>query len=153
MIILCDKREKEPFNFSFFNEVSEYKLTTLKTGDYTIQDYQDILFIERKKNTGELYINLGLKWKTFQKELDRMKIIPYRYLICEFLETDFNTFPYNSGIPNNKWSFLKMNKTFLKSRFYEVIDKYKLTPIFSSNKQEAEQKTLEIFKYIKDLHE
>lgn len=153
MIILCDRREKEPFNFSFFNEVTEYKKATLKTGDYTMQDYQNILCIERKKNTGEICINLGIKWKTFQKELERIKVIPYRYLVCEFLETDFNMFPEHSGIPNNKWPFLKMNKNFLKSRFYEVIDKYQITPIFSSNKQEAEQKTIEIFKYIKDLHE
>jgi hypothetical protein len=148
MIIIRDGREKEPWNFSFFPEVKEYKTQALKTGDYTLWGYQDIISIERKRNTAEIAINLGKKWKTFEKELKRLEPIPHKYIICEFPESDLDIFPENSGVPKKLWSTLRMSSSFLKSRLYSETIKYNIELIFSVNKSEAEQRAIEIFKNI-----
>lgn len=153
MIIVRDTREKEPWDFSAFSEVLECKVTGLKTGDYTMFGYESLLSIERKRNTGEIAINLGSKWSTFEKELIRMKDIPYKYIVCEFPEYQLDIFPEESGIPKKLWSKIRMNPSFLKSRLYDSVIKYNIELIFSSNKQDAERRVFEILKSIKDEHE
>lgn len=153
MIILVDSREKEPWKFSFYNGINEYRTTGLKTGDYTLWGYENIFCIERKRNTGEIAINFGSKWKTFQRELERMKSFPYKYLICEFPEHYLDYFPEKSGIPEKYWSKLRMNSGFLKKRLYEETSRYNIELIFSSNKEEAEQRAFQIIKQVLEDNE
>jgi hypothetical protein len=153
MIIIRDTREKEPWNLSFFPDVKEYRTQGLKTGDYTMWGYQDIVSIERKRNTSEIAINLGKKWKTFEKELKRLEPIPYKYIICEFPESDLDIFPENSGVPKKLWPTLRMSSGFLKMRLYTETIKYNIQLIFSANKSEAEQKVIEIFKEVLKTYE
>ena len=153
MIIIRDTREKEPWNFSFFPEVKEYRTQGLKTGDYTLWGYESIVCVERKRNCAEIAINLVSKWKTFEKELKRLEPIEHKYIICEFPESDLDTFPVNSGIPEKHWSKLRMSSSFLKMRLYGETAKYNIQLIFSANKSEAEQKVIQIFKETIELYE
>lgn len=141
--IITDTREQEPWTFSFFNfAIARRKLDT---GDYSIEGLEkDYCCIERKRSSGELAMNLGSKWKQFSAELDRMADYTYKYIICEFPEHYIDTFPKNSGIPPKKWKFLKMRGRFIKSRLYTECDKRGIKIFFCPNKEEAEQKAVDL---------
>lgn len=151
MIILQDTREKDPWTFSFYPEVQECKVQHLKTGDYSLWGYDSIISIERKKSSGEIALNLGQKWKAFSNELTRMEDFSFKYIICEFPETDLDIFPENSGIPKNQWSKLRMSSSFLKNRLYDAVSRSNIELIFCSGKVEAEDRAFNIFKdFIKE---
>lgn len=152
MIIIQDTREQQPWDFSFFPD-TEVKVQGLKTGDYTMEHYQDVLCIERKRTPGEIAINLGKKWKAFSNELHRMDPIPFKYLICEFNEELLDIFPRESGIPEKHWKHLRMTAGFIKKRLYEETTKHNIELIFTSTKEEAERTAWQIFSDIKDMHE
>jgi len=142
MIILRDNREQTPWEFSNFDV--EVVPTTLKTGDYTIQGYENIFVCERKATTGELAINIGKKWKAFSNELTRMEQFKERYLICEFPLGYIYDFPAYSGIPIKEWKFLKIKSEFLAKRIEDIISEFNIKVIFTENKLEAERKFIEI---------
>ena len=52
MIIIQDTREQSPFDFSFYD--CDVSIATLKTGDYTIEGYEEIVCIERKKSASKI---------------------------------------------------------------------------------------------------
>lgn len=137
MIILCDTREKHPLNFSFYDK--EMESQGLKTGDYSVKGFEDKICIERKRNTGELSINLGSKWKQFSEELLRMCIYPHKVILCEFPEHHLDTFPKNSGIPEKHWSKLRISSGFLKKRLYSIPDTYDIEIVFTNSKEQAEE--------------
>lgn len=137
MIILCDKREKRPFQFNFYNCETEF--TTLKTGDYSVKGCAESICLERKASTGEIAINLGFKWKQFSNELLRMCLFNHKIIIMEFDEYDLDVFPKKSGIPENKWSQIRMSAGFLKKRLYSIKDTYDIDIIFCPSKEQAEQ--------------
>lgn len=61
---------------------------TLKTGDYSLVGYTDILVIERKANFSELWGNYSSKKRpAFEDEMQRMSKIKYSYIIIESLFT------------------------------------------------------------------
>lgn len=153
MIVIRDTREQDPWSLNFFSEVKEYRVQGLKTGDYTLFGYEELLCVERKATPSEISINLGSKWKAFEKELIRMKPIEHKYIICEFPEYYLDTFPVNSGIPERLWKKLRMSSEFLKMRLYQETIKYNIQLIFSANKAEAEIKAIELFKEIQGLYE
>lgn len=139
MIIIQDTREKPSFSWDFSFYGHEKKVQGLKTGDYSIEGYENQITIERKRNTGEISINLGFKWKQFSEELLRMCTYPHKIIICEFPEEDLDVFPNKSGIPRNKWSSLRMSAGFLKKRLYSIKEIYDIDVIFCHSKELAEQ--------------
>ena len=147
--IIIDSKEKQPWNFSIYGFNQEVQ--HLATGDYVIKGLEDILVIERKKTTGEISLNLGKKSKQFKSEMERMQDFKYRYLICEFTSDDLAVFPTNSGIPKRYWRKLRMNGLFMMSRLSEWCEKYDIELIFCKDRQEAEEKAVEIIKKV--LHE
>jgi len=142
MIILIDNREQHPWDFTSYGFDQEF--TTLKTGDYTIKGMEDILSVERKASTLELSNNLGKKWKTFAKELERMDKIKHRYIICEFPISYIYTFPINSGIPKQNWKNLKITSKFLSKRVEEIISEFDIPILFSASQTDAERKFIDI---------
>jgi hypothetical protein len=57
---------------------------TLKTGDYSLVGYTDILAIERKADFCELWGNYSSKKRpAFEAEMDRMSKIKHSYIIIE----------------------------------------------------------------------
>lgn len=112
---------------------------TVKTGDYLVEGLEDILCIERKRNTGEISMNLGSKWKPFEAELNRMLEFKHKYILCEFSLDDIDTFPVNSGIPRKRWKYLRMSSNFIKKRFFEETEKRNIEVIFAGSKERAEE--------------
>lgn len=142
MIIIQDTREKHPWDFTFYG--MKQIRQKLDTGDYAIQGSNHFVF-ERKKNVGEIAINLGKKWKQFESELVRMQaeyVCPY--VICEFPETNIDIFPVNSAIPRSQWKFLRMSPAFIRRRLFDSCDKYGIQLLFCDSPKLAEREVLKI---------
>lgn len=150
MHIYIDTREKNPLDFSFYNV--ETSIATIKTGDYSLEGYQDLIFIERKASTSELYNNLIKNYTRFQRELDRAKDCKYKYIICEFHYTDLLTFPKNSGMPFFLQKRLRASGSFLRRRVMEVEEKYDVIFLYCGTPDMAASKVIEIFEEI-ESHE
>jgi hypothetical protein len=148
MIIIQDTREKYPWDFSFYD--AETKIKGLKTGDYSLCGFENNICIERKRNTGEIAINLGFKWKQFSNELLRMCLFNHKIIICEFSEELLDCFPKKSGIPENKWSKIRMSPGFLKKQLYSIKDTYDIDIIFCPTKEQAEQQA---YQFLKESYE
>ena len=137
MKILVDTREQQPWDFGIYG--CETAAATQKTGDYTVEGYEDLIVIERKRSTGELAMNLGKKSKQFEAEMERMLGFRYRYLICEFPSERFIEFPKGSTIPRKMWPKIPMNGKFMFSRLMKWCEHYGVEAIFCNNKGEAEK--------------
>ena len=144
-ILLQDNKEKVGYwDLSFGEQFAGKEVVHLKTGDYTIKGMEDIVCLERKKTTGEISLNLGIKWETFKAELERMQTYKYKYVICEFTINDVLFFPANSGVPKFLWPKLRMSGKFMLSRINELSETYGVEFIFAGSKQNAEAKAIEI---------
>lgn len=143
IVVLQDSREQKPWDFQFRGFAQN--TVTLKTGDYTLAGYEDVLRIEKKGSTGELAINLGSKSKQFYAELDRMLEYEYRYLIFEFTEETLSRFPIDSGIPKSKLSKIKINANYLISSVNKIRDKYDIEVIFAGDSDRATDEAIQIF--------
>jgi len=84
---------------------------TLKTGDYSLLGYTDILAIERKADFSELWGNyLAKNKKIFELEMERMSCLKYAYIIIESLLTpdimQLSPPQFTKGVPGKsliKW--------------------------------------------------
>lgn len=91
MIILVDTREKKPLF------TSSAKVTTLKTGDYTLEGKEDVVCVERKASPSELARNIVET--RFEDWVTRLSEVENPYLVCEFSEQDLINYPKNARIP------------------------------------------------------
>jgi ERCC4-type nuclease len=138
MIILQDIKEKIPWDFTLYSDVSAQKVKYMKTGDYTVEGHEKSICIERKRTTGEISLNLGSKYKQFKDEFDRMQAFEHRFVICEFPLWLIMDFPKNSGIPKFKWKYLRVNGKFLYNRFMELSNEYNVPVCFTNSSLEAQ---------------
>tara|TARA_R110002020_G_scaffold133090_3_gene297017 strand:+ start:3824 stop:4279 length:456 start_codon:yes stop_codon:yes gene_type:complete len=143
MIIIQDTREQNPFSFAFYD--CETTIATLKTGDYTLQGYEEVIAIERKKSTSELATNLGKYKDRFEREMERLSKFDHKYIVCEFTEADLLQFPKNSSIPKRIVKYIRMNGKFMRKQLYKYEDEYGVQIIFCDGKAEAEREVMEIF--------
>ncbi len=80
--ILYDDREKKPWTFLADRWLMKKK--RLRTGDYTIEDMEDLIVIEKKSSLMELLSNLtAANRKRFCRCLGRLSLIPYRAIVVE----------------------------------------------------------------------
>ena len=144
--ILIDTREQHPLNFSFYGV--ETCRATLKYGDYSLKGYESLCLIERKASTGELYGNLVKNFDRFCRELEKAKDCVYKYIICEFHESDMYTFPKGSGIPFYLHRGLNSRGSFFRKRACQIQEDYGVVFVFCGDAQGASEKVIEIFKEI-----
>jgi hypothetical protein len=144
--IIRDTREKNGWNFDFYESCEAIIDQGLKTGDYTAVGLEEDLIIERKATTAELALNLGKKRKQFEAELERMQEFRWAYIVCEFSEDNVREFPINSTVPASKRKYLRMNGKFMLKCLYDYKEKYGVEIIFTNTKEEAEEKAIEIIK-------
>ena len=143
MVIIQDTREKHPFNFVFYGY--ETSVATLKTGDYTLEGYEDIVCIERKKTPSELANNLGRHQRRFDNEMERMSEFDCKYIVCEFPEEALLQFPKNSGMPKRVMKYVRMNGKYMRKCLYSYEEEYGIETIFCQDRAEAEDKIISIF--------
>jgi|JI10StandDraft_1071094.scaffolds.fasta_scaffold99460_3 hypothetical protein len=146
MKILYDTREHKGFEWSFGEYEREER--KLETGDYTLEGYENIICLERKKSPAELAMNIGVDFKRFSKELEKMKKIEYSYIICEFSLADALNFPLGSDIPKSTLSKIKIGGKFLVKTLSSYKDKYGIDVIYCGNRENAIEKAIELFSLI-----
>ena len=82
MIILIDSREKTPYTFDFAPLVKVVLGQTLKTGDYTLQGFEDQVIVERKSLV-DLFGSCGRNRRRFEAELARMADFKHAAVVIE----------------------------------------------------------------------
>jgi ERCC4-type nuclease len=137
MEILADTREKQPWDFIFFPDVT---VTTAKLnlGDYTSSKLKDLLFVERKASPSEIAINLGNKKdkERFFTELEKAKEYKHKFIICEFSESDVYKFP--SGLPHHIKSKMRITGRGLMKMIKDAEQKFGIPFLFFDDKNQAE---------------
>jgi len=120
--VIRDTREQEGWVFPASDPCLGTVVGTLKTGDYTLKGYEDVFVIERKGSTGEFAANIVQS--RFERELERLKGFRYAFVVLEFTISDIVSFPYNSGIPKDKWRSLRISPQFLMKRINDFQVQY-----------------------------
>ena len=97
--ILVDSREQTPWKFD--NSI----IKGLPSGDYSIQwhgmDMNNRIVIERKSSVSELFSASGTDRDRWERELERLKDVEYKWVICEFPFLDFvNNTPPGKMLPS-----------------------------------------------------
>lgn len=146
MRIICDTREKYPWDF-IFHDVSITR-ASLPFGDYTSEKLNGILAIERKATPSEVAINLGQKKdkERFFAELEKLKEIKHAYIVCEFSEQDVYRFPH--GLPPSVKKKIRLTGRGLMRIIKDAEAKFGIPFLFLNNKAEAENF---VYKLISDL--
>lgn len=144
--VLADTREKTPWSFSKSKFVDEVVVKGLKTGDYTIEGYENILAIERKASTSEIATNITeSRWPDV---LTRLSAYQYKYIICEFSLHNVLEFPINSGIPYSKQKFVKISPQFILKSLTDIQVMYGIPVIFAGDRICAEAYADSVFKRV-----
>lgn len=142
MKIIQDTREQKPLDFSFFGH--DTTLAKLSYGDYSLQGYEELVFIERKASTGELAHNLGKGRDAFFREFERGRNAKYKYVICEFTYDNILEYPANSGIPANLARYVKMNSGYMLKLIEHLEIVYGVQFVFCGDRETATEKIIEI---------
>ncbi len=85
-IIISDTREQKPFHFRKntlkIAETPIVERTALKTGDYSLKNFEDQICVERKSVT-DLFGSCGKGRARFEREFQRMSEFEYAALVIE----------------------------------------------------------------------
>ena len=79
--LICDTREQTPLQFCGFRGIESVR-SGLKTGDYSIQGYEDQITFERK-SVQDLVGTLCQGRDRFERELERMRPFEEKYILIE----------------------------------------------------------------------
>ena len=149
--VIQDTREKEGWYFSEYDKCSGMESGTLKTGDYTLKGFEEMVCIERKASTSEIAQNLGKKKDPFQAEMDRMKEYPFAFLICEFSMDDLLRFPDGSNVPKSARSQVRITGKYLLKCLVEFQLWYNVKILLCGSKKNAFLVTNSIFKRLNEM--
>jgi hypothetical protein len=146
--VIRDTREKVGFwDFPAEDKCLGTKSEVLKTGDYCVEGYEDILCIERKKTVSELLGNSTQK--RFKDVIKRMESFKYKFIILEFDISTINRFPLDSGIPKSLWPKVSWVKpSYLLRYISELLIQHDIHVIFAGTKNNAEKIAYSIFKRV-----
>lgn len=131
--ILRDTREKKGF---WIFGGKRCKAAALKTGDYTLEGYEDILAIERKKSVSEISMNFTDKSGAFWREMERMTEIEHAYLIFEFTMEEVAGFPWKSKLPPYIKKKIRVRGGYLLAQI-EKIEEMGIKVIFAGSRDSA----------------
>ena len=140
--IIIDTREQIPWEFGFHNTAKK----KLDTGDYTIEGFENILAIERKKSVSEIATNLSES--RFSDVLDRLNKIKHSYMVFEFSLDEVYSFPVGSDIPKKLWDKLRISGNYIIKRLIEIQLKYNIQVVFCGDSDNAEKFSASLMKRI-----
>ena len=140
--IIIDTREQIPWEFKYHNTAKQ----KLDTGDYSIEGFENILAIERKKSVSEIATNLSES--RFKDVLQRLSQIKHPFIVFEFSLDDIYNFPIGSDIPKKLWDKLKISGNYIVKRLIEIQLQYNIQMIFCDNASNAERFSTSIMKRI-----
>lgn len=120
--VFRDTREQQGWVFDESATCAGTVLKALKTGDYTLEGFEDILCIERKKNVSEFARNIVEA--RFDRELVRLEKFPMAFIVAEFTIEDIMRWPLNSGIPKHLLKSIRISKYFILKRLIDFQTKH-----------------------------
>jgi hypothetical protein len=131
--VLRDSQEQKGHGWYFLKSKNCDGTTEVKlpTGDYTLEEYQTRLIIERKGSCGEFAQNIVQE--RFERELIRMESFDFSFIVLEFTMNDVLAFPKGSGVPRSEWPKLRITSYFLLKRLIEFQYKYKAKIILAGS--------------------
>ena len=127
--IIIDSREKDPFRFRASASLEKAEVAKLDAGDYAIKGMEDLITIERKQSVTELAGNFGRNRDRFEREMDRMQSIKFKYVVVEDHWSSLNG------------KLVKYSKMSAKAVFESITTfalKYGVHFIFAGNKKQAQ---------------
>lgn len=150
--VIRDTREKKGHGWWFDdNAYCEGTIVQkVEIGDYTIQDMEHLLCIERKESTAELAKNCGEK--RFHRELERMASFRHPFLLLEFGWHEIETYPRGSGIPTSKWKSLRIKGKYIMRVISTARLQYGIHVIACGDKKRAEDTAFNIMRKVHELH-
>jgi ERCC4-type nuclease len=122
--IIVDTREQIPWEFGYHDTAKR----KLDTGDYSIEGFENLISVERKKSVSELATNLSES--RFVDVLERLSKIPHAYMVFEFDLNDVYSFPIGSDIPKKMWDKLRISGNYIIKRLIEIQLQYNIQIIF-----------------------
>jgi hypothetical protein len=156
--IIQDTKEKRPWCFDLYSSCAGVIKQGMKTGDYTIEGMEDVVCIERKHSSGELYNNCFKWYDRFKREMERMTEFEYAYIVCEFSKETLLEFPRGSGIPNKKiytkngpkcmWNLLRYTGLDILNKLELFEERYGVEIIFCPDRLAAQDTAVEILENI-----
>lgn len=147
--VLIDTREKRnDWTFDMYECCTGIERVKLNVGDVTIKGMENLLAIERKRNTNEISLNFTKDKDRFYREMELLKDFKYKYFVCEFSVDDVLQFPKNSGIPVRLWKNIRMNGKYLLSCLYGLQDKYGIELVFCNENFSSEEVVINILKEV-----
>ena len=112
--IIVDTREQTPWEFGHHTTSRE----KLDTGDYSMQGYEHLLAIERKRSVSEIATNITEN--RFSDVLKRLNNIPHAFMIFEFDVMDIYNYPIGSDVPKKMWDKLKIGGNYIMKVLTEI---------------------------------
>jgi ERCC4-type nuclease len=140
--IIIDTREQQPWSFDSYAKAN----TKLDTGDYSIQGFENIVAIERKKSVSEFANNITES--RFTDVVMRMGEIKYSFLLLEFNLEDVLIYPVGSTVPKRMWDKIKISPAFILKNLLDLELKHNISVHFCGNSGNAEKLAETIFKKV-----
>ena len=132
--VQIDTREQTPWKFDKSESIC------LPYGDYSLK-YEDKSYIgeiaiERKSSVSELYGFTGKERDRFVREMERMKDVKYKYILCEFNYLDIARFDYG-----------KVQPTTVMATIWSFCIKYQIPILFCGNRCQARATLYKLFQF------
>ena len=140
--VIIDTREQTPWEFGF-HTTSRRKLDT---GDYSIEGFETIFTIERKRSVSEIANNITEK--RFKDVLERMNKIPHSFMLMEFSIDEIYDFPVGSDVPKKLWDKLRISGNYIMKYLIETQLNYNIHILFCGSSENAEKTAVSIMKRI-----
>lgn len=146
--VISDSREQLPLEFDSPN-IESVKIQKLDTGDYTIENLESILCIERKGSLVEFYRNCTQR--RFDDELKRMLTYKYRFLVLEFSLSEVQSIPYSLGLSKAQTAMCKVSANYIMSKIAEIQVDYGVNVVFAETRDIVTDVITNIMKKVYEL--
>lgn len=144
--IIVDTREQQPWEFPRHETASR----KLDTGDYSMEGFEHLLCIERKKSVSEIANNITES--RFKDVVARMETFQYAFLLLEFELDDVLAYPVGSNVPKKMWDKLKITPKFILKHLVELQILHNIKVLFCGSPSSAERMALSIMRKVYEFH-
>ena len=144
MKIIVDTREQLPWSFDSLS--CEIINSKLDTGDYSLEGYEEVVAIERKKSVSEIAGNITEK--RFWREMERMREIRHSFLFLEFGYEDIANYPENMDVSKKIKSKIRVRGPFIMKELSRIQVEFGVHVVMCGHKYYAEQAAVAIFKRV-----
>jgi hypothetical protein len=154
-LVKITKNEQQPWKFRKSAYCDGSVQATLKTGDYTIEGYEEIICVERKGCASEFYKNIcTADAKRFRRELDRMSDFAHAFVILCFPLNELIAYPWKSDLPRGiKFKIGNKGDFYLRQFVQLQIDYPNINFLLCGDSENAQKTVNSIFKRIVENYE